>query len=76
MNVDKPGPLLIDKGFSTVITFTLDEPILCEDPAAFCGVTVLLTNLNTKYVTINTCQVCASWGSALADKRAGEVDPR
>ena len=57
VNVDMPGPLLLQKGFSTVITLTLDEPIICEDPHVFCGVVVLLTNTDTRSVSINTCQV-------------------
>ena len=75
INIDKPGPLTISKGFSTVITFTLNEPIICEDPQAYCAVVVLLTNTNPKAVSINTCQVRHfALLACSAHRRAGQVD--
>jgi hypothetical protein len=58
VNIDNPGPFTVDKGFSHTFTFSIDEPILCEDPHAYCAVVILLTNPNTKDLTLDTCQVC------------------
>ena len=51
-----PTPAPFYKGSSVVITFTLDEPIICEDPHVFCGVVVLITNPDINALRINTCQ--------------------
>jgi hypothetical protein len=62
VHIRNPGPFTIGKGFSQNFTFSLDEPILCEDPHVYCAVVILLTNPNTKDLTLDTCQV--KWTNA------------
>jgi hypothetical protein len=52
-----PNNGIIDKAASIVITFNLTEPIICNDPHAYCGVTILLTNANPQQITMSACHV-------------------
>jgi hypothetical protein len=47
----------IDKASKITISLKLTEPILCNDPHAYCGVTVLFTNANPKQITLSACHV-------------------
>ena len=53
--------LTIDKGSKDVISFTLDEPIICPSNQNNCSVSMLLTNPNNKKIALDNCKIKWNW---------------
>ena len=53
--------LTIDKGSKDVISFTLDEPIICQTNQNNCSVSLLLTNPNNKKIALDNCKIKWNW---------------
>jgi hypothetical protein len=52
-----PTTGVVEKSGKIVISLALTEPIICNDPHAYCGVTVLFTNANPNQITMSSCHV-------------------
>lgn len=54
--------LTIQKNSKSVLTFTLDEPIICPYTSSYdCKVTLLLTNPNPAKISLDVCQLNWNW---------------
>lgn len=54
--------LTIDKGSKDLISFNLDEPIICPSISnRNCSVTLLLTNPNNKKIALDNCKIKWNW---------------
>lgn len=61
VNVDQTK-LTIQKNSKSVLTFTLDEPIICPFSSSYdCKVTLLLTNPNPAKLSLDVCQLDWNW---------------
>jgi len=54
--------VVIDKGSSSIITFTINEPIICPQMvSADCSLVILLSNPNTHKISLDNCQIKWKW---------------
>ena len=57
INVNGKFPIILDKGTKSNISFTLDEPIICELQFVDCNVVILLTNTLPNKIFLSTCLI-------------------
>jgi hypothetical protein len=61
VNIDQTK-LTIQKNSKSVLTFTLDEPIICSYSSIYnCKVSLLLTNPNPSKLSLDVCQINWNW---------------
>ena len=52
-----PTTAIIDESNVITLEFRLSNPIICEDPHAYCAVMVLVTNNNPRDIALSACHV-------------------